>query len=392
MRTLIKNARVITPFEIKSDASVLIEGGLISDLLPLGAVKESGFDQIIDAEGKYLAPGFIDLHNHGNFGHDAMEGTEQAIRSMADFQIKNGVTSFLLTTMTSRSQDIKKALQAAGEYLRGGASFPKVKAQVLGVYLEGPYFSREKKGAQPEEHLRTPDLEQLQEFIEISKDTIKVVSLAPELKGAIEMIKYLKARGITAAGGHSMATFDQAKLGIDAGITLATHLFNGMRDFSHREPGIVGAALSDERVYGEIICDLIHLHPAAVQLAWQVKGKERIVLITDAIMAAGLADGDYRLGGQAVHVEKGIARLKAGALAGSTLSLNEAVFNMVEKVNVPLQEAVRMASLNPAEVIGESHRKGSIEPGKDADLIIFDERLRIHQAWVQGKAREFSVK
>ena len=387
MKMLIKNANIITPFEIKRNSSLVVENGKISAVFSGDTIDETGFAEVVDAAGKYLAPGFIDIHNHGNFGHDTMEGTDEAVRSMADQHLQHGVTSFLLTTMTSAMGDIKKALRKAAEYTKAEVDAERPVAQVLGVYLEGPYFSEEKKGAQPAEHLKEISVSELQGLIEAAQNTIRVASLAPELDGAVEAVRFLKEQGITVAAGHSMATFAQTKAAADAGLTLATHLYNGMRNFSHREPGIIGAVLTDERVYGEIICDGIHVHVGAMDLAVKAKGKDRIVLVTDAMMAAGMPDGVYELGGQTVYVKDGTATLEDGTLAGSTLTMNKAVYNMVNLVNVPLQDAVRMASLNPATAIGVSDRKGSIELGKDADLIIFDDNLDVSWAAVQGKPR-----
>lgn len=389
MKILIKNANIITPYEIKRDSSLAIEDGKIANIFHEKVVDEKGFDEVIDAEGKYLSPGFIDIHNHGNFGHDAMEGTYEALDSMANYHIQNGVTSYLATTMTSDVQNIKEALKVAGEYITNGSNYSKVKSQVLGIYLEGPYFSMEKKGAQPPEYIKNPDLDEIKEFIKVSNNTIKVVSLAPELEGAEEFTRYLKNEGIMIAAGHSDATFDEAKIGIDAGITIATHLYNGMKAFSHREPGIIGAVLTDERVTCEMICDGIHLHVGAMDLAVKMKGKDGIILISDAMMATGLEDGKYELGGQAVYVKDGAARLKEGNLAGSTLTLNRAVYNIVNMVNVNLEDAVRMATLNPAKAIGVDDVKGSIEIGKDADLIIFDENINVSNAIIKGKIRDF---
>ncbi len=389
MKTLIKNANIITPYEIKKGSSLVIENGKISNIFNGEIYNEESYDKIIDGEGKYLSPGFIDLHNHGNFGHDAMEGTYESLDIMADFHVKKGVTSFLATTMTEEADKIKKAVKNIGEYVNDGENNRDVKAQVLGVYLEGPYFSMEKKGAQPPQYIKNPDLEEIKNLIELSKNTIKIVALAPEIEGAKEAIKYLKEKGITISAGHTNGTFDEAKSGIDLGITQATHLYNGMRAYSHREPGVIGAVLTDERVACEMICDGIHLHVGAMDLAVKMKGKDGIILISDAMMATGLEDGKYELGGQDVYVKEGAARLEDGTLAGSTLTLNKAVYNMVHMVNIPLEDAVRMASLNPARAIGVDNKKGSIEIGKDADLIIFDDDLNILKAMVKGKVRNF---
>ena len=196
MKMLIKNANIITPYEIAKDSSLAIKDGKIEKIFHREKVNENEFDEIIDAEGKYLSPGFIDIHNHGNFGHDAMEGNYEALDGMANFHIKNGVTSYLATTMTAKVEDIKKALEVAGEYINDGSNYSNVKAQVLGVYLEGPYFSMEKKGAQPPEYIKNPDLDEVKEFIKISKNTIKVVAVAPELEGAEEVIRYLDRKSV----------------------------------------------------------------------------------------------------------------------------------------------------------------------------------------------------
>lgn len=388
MTILIKNANVITPFEMLKDLNVLVEGDKIAGFVPKGDPTEKACDKVIDAGGNYLAPGLIDIHNHGNFGHDTMEGTYEALDSMAEQHFMHGVTSFLATTMTTDLGLIEGALRTIGRYVHDAQHKTAGRANVLGVYLEGPYFSEEKKGAQPAEHLRVPNLDELKGFLATSQNTIKVVSLAPELAGAEEAIKYLKNRGITVAAGHTTATFAVAKTAINAGVTLATHLYNGMRNFSHREPGIIGAALTDERVYCELICDGIHLHAGAMDLAVAAKGRDKIVLITDAMMAAGLEDGLYELGGYDVTVKEGTARLADGTLAGSTLTLNRAVRNLVDLVNVPLADAIRMASLNPAQAIGAADRKGSIEVGKDADLVIFDQQLNALQTMIAGQITE----
>ena len=243
--------------------------------------------------------------------------------------------------------------------------------------LIGPFFAQSKKGAQPEKYIRNPDMLFIKELIDISGNRLKMVSLAPEIKGAHEMIKFLRGKGIIVAMAHSDATYEDAITGINQGATVATHLYNGMRGFSHREPGIVGASLTDDRVYCEIIYDRIHLHDAAVNLALKAKGSDKIVLVSDAMRAAGLSDGEFELGGQKVMVEDGEVSLKDGSLAGSTLNLHKSVQNMVNYLNVPLYEAVKMASLSPAKALGIEERKGSIEVGKDADMILFDHNLKL---------------
>ncbi|WP_422445096.1 N-acetylglucosamine-6-phosphate deacetylase [Thermoanaerobacterium sp. DL9XJH110] len=417
MITAIKNARVITPYEILENHAVIIEDGKIAGVEKNNELEGRSFDRVIDAGGNYLSPGFIDIHNHGNSGHDVMDSTFDALDSMARFHAKHGVTGFLATTITSSVENIEKAIRNVADYMSfqergnsctgiedktgtaGGETETKsgpahkgnLKAGLLGIYLEGPYFSMARKGAQPAEYIKNPSVGEVENFIKISRNTIRIVALAPELPGAPEVIFYLKSRGITVSAGHTDAGFAEAKRGIDCGITQATHIFNGMRGFSHREPGAAGAFLTDERVACEMICDGVHLHPAAMRLVSGAKGKDGIILISDAMMACGLSDGEYELGGQKVMVKNGQARLADGTLAGSTLTMNKAVYNMVHMVGVSLCDAVRMATLNPARACGLARKKGSIEVGKDADLVIFDDNVNVIAVIIGGKSGSIPI-
>lgn len=384
MRLLVKNAHVITPYEILRNYDLAVEKNKISRILPSGVLDERDFDEIIDAEGNHVSPGFIDIHTHANSGFDTMDGTFEAIDAMARFHIKNGVTAFLTTTMTDSTENLEKAIKNVASYISLQRGKPQTldtsgssPAEVLGLYLEGPYFAETKKGAQSPKYLKNPDVQELTKFIKLSEGSVKVVALAPELPGAMKAIRFLRSQGIIVSAGHTDAAFDTARQAFDFGVTQVTHVFNGMRGFTHREPGISGAALIDERVYCEMICDSIHLHPGAMKLVVKAKGKDKIILISDSMMAAGLFDGEYTLGGQKVIVKGKEARLLDGTLAGSTLTLNRAIYNMVHMVGVSLADAVRMATLNPARAIGIDKQKGSIEIGKDADLVIFDEDLNI---------------
>lgn len=384
MRLLIKNANIITPYDVLRNFELAVENNQIKYITPSGISNEKEFNEIIDAGENYLSPGFIDIHTHANSGYDTMDATFEAIDAMARFHIQNGVTGFLATTMTASTEETKKAIKNVADYTsrqkeKHGTldTSGYVPAEVLGLYLEGPYFSMAKKGAQSPEYLKNPDINELASFIKLSGDAVKVVALAPELPGAMETISYLRTQGITVSAGHTDASFDTAQKAFNHGVTQVTHVFNGMKSFTHREPGIPGAALTDERVYCEMICDGIHLHPGTMKLVVKAKGKDRIILISDSMMAAGLSDGEYTLGGQKVVVKGEEARLSDGTLAGSTLTLNKAIYNMVRMVGVSLPDAVRMATLNPARAIGLDRNKGSIEIGKDADLVIFDEQLNI---------------
>ena len=378
MHMLIKNVKIITPYEVLIGFGVKIKDNKIIDINLEELLEDSG-EKVIDGGGRYLSPGFIDIHNHGNSGYDVMNSTEEALDKMGEFHISNGVTSYLGTIITSSYDDMIKAMENIAAYKNKDNI-----SNILGIHLEGPFFDIGKKGAQPEEFIRLPNLQDIENMILISKGKMKMVSLAPELKGALQVIQKLKENNIAVAMAHTNSTFESAKRGIDFGITIATHLYNGMRSFSHREPGVIGASLTDDRVYCELIYDRIHLHDGAVEIALKMKGYDKIILVSDAMMAAGLDDGEYLLGNQKVYVKEGAARLASGNLAGSTLNLHDAVFNMVNFLDIPIHEIIKMASLNPAKAINEDKRRGSIEIGKIADLIIFDENIKIHNAIIGG--------
>ncbi|GAA0122281.1 MULTISPECIES: N-acetylglucosamine-6-phosphate deacetylase [Clostridium] len=384
MNTLIKNIRLIMPDAVLKGYGVVFSEGKITDIDLEENINLQLIDKIIDGEGQFLSPGFIDIHNHGNTGNDIMDSREETIDNIGQFHVKNGVTSYLGTIITSSYDNIIAAIKNIVNYKN-----KKSLSQLLGIHLEGPFFSVLKKGAQPEKYIKEPDIDIIKEFVELAKDKLKMVSIAPEAYGAIEVISYLKEKDITVAMAHSNATFDEAKRGINHGVTVATHLFNGMREFNHREPGIIGAALTDNRVYCEIIYDKIHLHDETVKIALKIKGADKIVLVSDAMRAAGLKDGQYELGGQKVIVNNGAARLENGGLAGSTLNLKNAVYNMVTMLNIPIQDAITMASLSPAKAIGVDNFKGSIEIGKDADMLLFDDNINISAVFINGNSVNF---
>lgn len=378
MHMLIKNVNIITPYEVLRGYGVWIKDGKIQDI----DLEENfqDIEHIIDGEGQYLSPGFIDIHNHGNMGYDIMDSSEKALDEMGKYHLSNGVTSYLGTVITSSYEDMVKAMENINSYID-----KEDKANIIGIHLEGPFFNLTKKGAQPEKHIKLPDLEEIKDILNITKDKMKMVSLAPELEGALDIIQLLKKKNIAVAMAHTNGTYEETKRGIDYGINIATHLYNGMRGFSHREPGVVGAALTDDRVYCEIIYDRVHLHDGAVKIALKMKGYDKIILVSDAMRAAGLEDGEYELGNQKVNVLSGAARLESGSLAGSTLNMQKAIYNMVHYLNIPIHEVVKMASLNPARAIFVDDSLGSIEVGKRADLILFDKDINISKVILGGK-------
>jgi len=377
MSILFRNIKLITPYRILHGYGVVVDEGKITNIDSEKNINTESINKIIDGKGQYLSPGFIDIHNHGNSGCDFMDAAEETIDNISKFHMKNGVTSFLGTIITGSYENM---INAATNMAEHKSSY----SQLLGIHLEGPFFSLSKKGAQPEEYIKETDISFIERMIDICGSKLKMISIAPEKEGALEIISYLKNNDIAVSMAHSNASFDEAMKGINSGATIATHLYNGMRSFSHREPGIIGASLTDDRIFCEIIYDRIHLHDAAAEIALKMKTKERLILVSDSMRAAGLNDGIYELGGQNVTVSGGAARLKDGSLAGSTLNLRTAVFNMIKYLDVPICDAVRMASLTPAAAINLDSKKGSIEIGKDADLILFDDHINIKSVVVAG--------
>ncbi len=340
----------------------------------------SDHEDVRDGEfGLYLAPGFIDVHVHGAGGADTMEGTSEAFDTISSSLAKTGTTAFLPTTMTGPADQIRQAVRAAKD-----SSFRVTGAQILGVHLEGPFISPAAMGAQDPAHARLPSVEAFKSLAAEDEDFITTVTLAPELNGSADLIGYLRAHGINAAMGHTAATCDEALAAIDQGINHATHLYNTMPVFHHRAPGAVGAVFESD-ITAEIIADGIHVAWSAQRVAFKVKGIDRMLLVTDAMMAAGRGDGHYTLGGQAVTVQNKEARLASGALAGSVLTMDQAVRNVLSHSNLPLYDVIRMATWNPALFCGVGKNKGRIADGYDADLILFDEAIRIEAVYIKGR-------
>jgi len=329
--------------------------------------------EVISVEGLYVAPGFIDLHVHGGGGADFMDASPEALETIFATHTRHGTAGLLATLLPAPLEAMQRALHVAAECRA---------LWLLGVYLEGPFVSRTKKGAFDPRWILSPNPSALRALLE--RQVIRIVTFAPEVSGALEVLRRTLALAAIPAIGHTNATYEQAMAAIDSGARHFTHLGNAMRGLHHREPGVVGAAL-DSDAYVELICDGVHLHPAFVRLVAKVKGYSRICLVTDAISATGLSDGDYTLGGLPVSVRDGVARLPDGTLAGSTLTMDRAVKNFMEFTGCSLPEAVRCASLNPARLLGIDDRKGSLEVGKDADLVIFDEDLTVHYTILGGE-------
>jgi len=382
-RIIIINGTIITPFHLVSGKAIIVEKGRIREIVnkeELSTAILTGAE-VIEGKDKFIAPGYIDIHVHGGGGSDVMDGDYEAINQIAIAHSHFGTTSFLPTTMTMSKDKIIRSLRSICEAVKKGTAG----AEILGIHMEGPYINPEKKGAQKEDDIKKISIEEFLEFNQASGNLIRLVTIAPEMPGAIGLIKYLYKQGIITSVGHSNATYAQVQAGIQAGLSHVTHTFNAMRGLHHREPGVVGAALTSPELTVEIIVDGIHIHPIVLKVLTKIKEGEKVVLITDAMRAAGLKEGTYDLGGQEVIVTKGQARLKDETLAGSVLTMDKAVKNMVNKIGIQLPKAIQMASFNPAKSIGIENKKGSLEPGKDADIVILNKNLETELTIVAGK-------
>ena len=333
-------------------------------------------------EDYVVVPGFIDQHIHGAAGSDAMDGTVEDLSKIANAVAKEGTTAFLATTMTQSPENITNALKAVKDYIE---SKPATGAEVLGVHLEGPFISKDFAGAQPYEYIATPDVEVFKKYQDASGDNIRLVSLAPEEEGSSELIAYLKANNIVASIGHSNSKYADVEKAVKAGATNLTHTYNAMKPVHHREVGTVGSAYLFDQLACECICDGIHVSGPAIKLLHKNKPNDKFILITDAMRAKHLPDGVSELGGQVVIVKNGEARLENGTLAGSVLRMNNAVKNVMNFLNLPLEEVVKYASINPAKNLGVADKIGSIAVGKRADFVVLDKDLNVVKTVRAGK-------
>ncbi|MFD2444360.1 N-acetylglucosamine-6-phosphate deacetylase [Bacillus sp. CGMCC 1.16607] len=328
-----------------------------------------------------LIPGFIDVHVHGGGGADVMDGQTVSIQEIARYHRQFGTTGLLATTVTASSEKIEQVIDC----IRVMDHLIEDGAEILGIHLEGPYVNPQRSGAQNISYMKNPDLKEFKNWMERSAGFIKWITLAPEKNGAREFIKEVSELGVVVSAGHTCCSFNEFNKAVENGLSHATHLFNGMNPLHHREPGVLGFVLTDERVSTEVILDGQHIHPAIFKLVYKAKCEDNILLITDCMRAAGMVDGIYDLGELEVIVQNSIARLNTGSLAGSTLNMWEAVKNGIEFGGLSLAECVRLASTNPAKKLGLGERKGKISQGYDADFAIIGLENTIDATCVRGK-------
>ncbi|NCB73159.1 MAG: N-acetylglucosamine-6-phosphate deacetylase [Clostridia bacterium] len=372
---LLKNAEVFDKDFNLIKAEIAVENGVITEI----GQGLSSSNEELDLKGFIIAPGFVDIHIHGCAGFDTCDATPEALSAIAAQLASKGVTSFCPTTMTIAPEGIEKALLNIKNCMEN----PPQGARILGINMEGPYISVKRKGGQKADFVKSCDFKQFKRYFERSGGNIKIVDIAPETDGADDFIEGAK-KLCRVSIAHTEADYETAKASFEKGVTQVTHLFNAMPGFSHREPGTVGAVFEDERVMAELICDGFHIHPAALRLAFRILGEERAIIVSDSMRAAGLEDGTYDLGGQAVEVKNGHARLPDGTIAGSTTNIYEEVKNLVS-YGVPLRQVIKAATINPAKAVGEDGKIGSIEPGKAADLVVLDCELNLRLVILRGK-------
>lgn len=373
----IHHATILTPTQRISDGAVLVDSAQIIAVGPTGEIASPVDAQIFDATGLILTPGFIDLQINGAFGYD-FTADPTSIWPVADGLPRYGVTAFLPTIITSpieritAAQNIVNKTQASD--FRG--------ATPLGLHIEGPFLNPKKKGAHNPDYLRSPDLSVIQDWT--PEHGVRLVTLAPELPGALDLITELIRRGVAVSAGHSMATYEEAQAGIDAGIRYGTHLFNAMPPLNHRQPGLTGALLTDPRPAAGMIVDGIHCHPAIINLTWQMLGNTRLTLVSDAMAALGMPPGQHTLGDFSVIVDETSARLADGTLAGSILSLDIALRNLIAFTGCSLEEALPTVTTIPAKLLGLGDFRGSISPGFAADFVLLTPQLDVHTTIVGG--------
>jgi len=380
---LLHTRRAFTPNQEIDDAAILIRDGVIEAVGPRESLTAPAGAQEIDALDKTAAPGFVDVHIHGAGGHDVMEGVDEAMAAVSRTVARHGTTSMVATTVTAAQDETIRSVAGIAKYIAKQHETDEARAEVLGIHFEGPFLSPARRGVHPAGLLQLPSADALEKLLHAAAGTARILTIAPELLGAAPCMDAAKKSGMIVAMGHTDATYEQARAAIARGARHAVHVYNAMRPFSHRDPGVIGAVLTSSEVNAELIADGVHVDEGAMKLLVQAKGVERVILISDGISATGMPDGKYMLGGFEVTVSGGVCRNSEGKLAGSTLTLDRALRNIVS-LGIPLGSAIRMLTINPATLLAIEFKKGALRCGADADIVLLDDDLRVARVWARG--------
>jgi N-acetylglucosamine-6-phosphate deacetylase len=383
--TLLHVRRAITPLTEISDAGILLRDGVIEAIGPRAAMRLPAGAQELSSTGKTAVPGFVDVHIHGAGGHDVMEGDAKALGTVARTIAQHGTTSFVATTITASPETTCRSVEGISKYIVAQHAAEEARAEVLGIHFEGPFISPLRRGVHPAEWIKQPSAELLDKFLLAAAGNARILTLAPEIFGAMPCIDAARKAGVVVALGHTDATYEQARMAIARGARHAVHVYNAMRPFSHRDTGVIGAVLTSPDITAELIADGVHVDEPAMRMLLQAKRAGGVILVSDGTAATGMPDGTYTLGNLQVTVSGGVCRSAEGKLAGSTLTLDRALRN-ITALGTPLADAVRMLTLNPASLLGIEFKKGALRAGADADVVLLDDALHVTGVWTRGLA------
>ncbi|HEX2868040.1 MAG TPA: N-acetylglucosamine-6-phosphate deacetylase [Ignavibacteriales bacterium] len=381
MSLVLVGGRIVTPFRIIEKGAVVIDGNKIYELGKMNDVHIPNDSEVIDISGKTVSPGFVDLLVHGGQGHGFSDGTFEDFQTISEYFLRNGSTTMMASLYAKPEKELLDTIRILADYI-----FSHPESNIKGIHMEGPYLNKEFKGAMNEGYLWTPTVESWKKMWGASRGLIKLMTIAPELPGAIDVMRAAANDGVVLSIGHSMSNYGEIELAIDNGAAHVTHMFNAMKPIHHRQPGVALAALLRDELKIELIADTYHVHPAVMEFLLKVKKPGGIILITDSIKPGGMHEGEeFEFADQKVRIKGGKAMLDNGTIAGSSLTLNKAVKNMIQYAGAKITEAIRMASLNGAKVLNLENQKGILAAGKDADLVVLDEDFEVEMTILQGR-------